>query len=87
MKVNKEKAKVVLVNSNLDVVILKELEKGKEDKYEGNVNFRCGVCRNKIKAVGNNYMGEIKIIQNNKVLFIENSRLFDDNFPFGLKDK
>ena len=32
-------------------------------------------------------MGEIKIIQNNKVIFIENSRLFDDNFPFGLKDK
>lgn len=87
LKSDRGKAKIVLVNSNTQkVTILKEVERDKENSYEGDVKVHCFPGKNKLKIVTDDFSGSFEASEIESNLFkykIEN--MFDDKFPFGNK--
>ena len=87
LKSDRGKAKIVLVNSNTQkVTILKEVERDKENSYEGDVKVHCFPGKNKLKIVTDDFSGSFEASETESDLFkykIEN--MFDDKFPFGNK--
>jgi aspartokinase len=83
---NSGRAKIILIRSEGSIDILKEIIAKKKDQnfdISLSINFTEGI--NKIKIVGDNFSGNFKIIQNEKIKFklakdFKND--FGDNFPF-----
>ena len=75
------------MNSNTQkVTILKEVERDKENSYEGDVKVHCFPGKNKLKIVIDDFSGSFEASEIESNLFkykIEN--MFDDKFPFGNK--
>ncbi len=100
--VKKGKAKLVLVDPNLSVTVLKEVTSQGESVYNDNITVRCLKGRNLIKIVGEDYSGDFKIAQEGPVLFQYEGSLFggkasalegnfgdvsDEEFPFGSRQR
>ena len=100
---NSGKAKLVLVDPNLNVKVLKEVNAQNEHSYSGNISVHCSKGSNVIKIVAENYSGDFKISQQDMLFkysdgvkefeksMDEMSRdlehMFDDDFPFGSRKK
>ena len=75
------------MNSNTQkVTILKEVERDKENSYEGDVKAHCLSGKNEIKIVMDNFGGSLEISEKGSNLFKNiGKNMFDDKFPFGNK--
>ena len=96
---NSGKAKLVLVDPNSNVEVLKEVSVQNERSYSGNISVHCSKGRNVIKLVAENFGGDFKISQQGMLFkygddvnaFVEGmdemhrnlENVFDENFPFG----
>ena len=102
INVKNGKAKLVLVDPNLSVTVLKEVTSQGESAYNDNISVRCLKGRNLLKFVGENYIGDFKITQEDPVLFQYEGSLFggkasslegdfdnvsDEEFPFGSRQR
>ena len=102
INVKKGKAKLVLVDTSLNVTVLKEVTSQGEAAYNDHISVRCLKGRNLLKIVGENYTGDFKVAQEGPVLFQYEGALFggkasalegnfdnvsDENFPFGSRQR
>ena len=103
IKANSGKAKLVLVNSNSNVQVLKEVNAQNEQSYNGNIKVHCRKGRNVMKLVGENFGGEFKISQQNMLfkysdgweefneamsqMHDELNNMFNEDFPFGSRKR
>ena len=81
VNVKNGKAKLVLVDPNLSVTVLKEVTSQGESAYNDNISVRCLKGRNLLKVVGENYTGDFKITQEDPVLFQYEGSLFGGKVP------
>ncbi len=102
INVKKGKTKLVLVDPNLNVTVLKEVTSQNESEYHGDITLKCRKGQNILKIVGEDYEGNFRVSQEDSALFKYDAALleekmseledkldnmFDDDFPFGSRQK
>ena len=103
IKANSGKAKLVLIEPNANVKVLKEVNAQSKQSYDGNIKVHCRKGLNVIKIVGENFGGNFKISQQNMLFKYSNgweefneamgqmhdelNNMFNEEFPFGSRKR